>query len=63
MKGRNASKLDHMKRRNASKFEALDEAKCSNYSGLKTASSRGAKAEGICWMMGCSGEVRDRKGF
>jgi hypothetical protein len=30
---------------------------------LKTASPRDAKAEGICWMMRCSDEVKDRKSF
>jgi hypothetical protein len=30
---------------------------------LNTASPRGAKAEGVCWMMRCSDEVRNRKNF
>ncbi len=43
------------------KFGSFDGAKCSDYSGLNTASSRGVKAGGVCWMMGCRDRVRDRK--
>jgi hypothetical protein len=62
LKGRNASKFEPLDEAKCFNTEPLDEAKCSNYSGLKTASPRGAKAGGVCWMVRCSGGVGDRKG-
>ncbi len=38
-----------------------DEAKCSNYPGLNTASPRGDKAEGVCWMMRWVDEIANRE--
>jgi hypothetical protein len=75
LKGRNAPKFERLGGAKCSKFGPFvergakcfntgplsDEAKCSNYPGLKTASPRDAKAEGVGWMMRCSGEVGDRK--
>jgi hypothetical protein len=53
--------LNGLVKRNAPKFGPFDEAKRLDYPGLNTASSRGVKAEGICWMMRCSDEVKNRK--
>jgi ATP-dependent helicase/DNAse subunit B len=48
LKKRNASKFEPLDEAKCFNTESLDEAKCSNDSGLKTASPRDTKAEGVC---------------